>query len=326
MNAQATIRKSGFGHTLLRAVKNVPPVVYMIVILAGIFSFTSKNFLSWNNIQNILVQSVPLLILAMGQTLIVLTQGTDLSLGAQVSFATVMWIWMAQKGIPFAIGAVLTLVFTVIFGSLNGLLVGKGKIMPFIATLGMQNIINSISLTITSGSSIYINSTLFMNISETKILFLPLPVWIAVAVFALTWILLRNTRFGANIVGLGGNPEALSLAGINTTLCLVKTYAYAGLVAGIAGLVTACRVESGQPTVGTGWEFDAVAATLLGGTSMREGRGGVVGTVFGVLLIKMLANGLNISGVSALYQNATIGSIVLAAIVIDALIRRNKKE
>jgi ribose transport system permease protein len=165
----------------------------------------------------------------------------------------------------------------------------------------------------------------FQTVTETKILFLPLPVWIAALVFAGTYTLLRFTKFGTNIYGLGGNPEALTLAGISVVKSTIKTYAYVGLIAGIAGLVTTCRVESGQPIVATGWEFHAVAATLLGGTSMREGRGGVVGTIFGVFMIRVLQNGLNVSGVSTLYQNALIGFIVLTAIVVDAMMRRSKE-
>lgn len=322
MNEAAVKRQS----PTIGFLRRIPPVVWMLAVMVAIFGFTTPNYFTWGNITNIMIQSVPLLILALGQTLVVLTQGTDLSLGAQVSFCTVMWIWLANKGVPLPLAAVITLCLNVTIGIVNGVVVAKGKIPPFIATLGMQNIVNSISLLLTAGSSIYFSSYTFRFITETKIAFLPLPVWIAAAVFGVTWLLLYRTKFGTNIFGLGGNIEALSLAGINTTKCLIKTYAYAGLIAGITGLVTACRVESGQPIVGNGWEFDAVAATLLGGTSLREGKGGIVGTIFGVLLIKMLQNGLNVAGVSTIYQNALIGSIVLAAIVLDSVLRRMKKD
>lgn len=132
--------------------------------------------------------------------------------------------------------------------------------------------------------------------------------------------------FGTNIHGLGGNKEALVLAGISPVKYLIKTYAFAGFIAGIAGIITLCRVESGQPIVATGWEFQAVAATLLGGSSLREGKGGVTGTIFGVLLIQIIKNGLNVIGVQSIMQNAIIGSIVLAAIIIDAVVRIRAKE
>lgn len=191
---------------------------------------------------------------------------------------------------------------------------------------GMQNIVNSISLLLTAGSSIYFSSFTYRIVTETTILMIPLMVWVAVVVFIIVWIVLKKTKFGTNIHGLGGNKEALVLAGISPVKCLIKTYAFAGFIAGIAGIITLCRVESGQTIVATGWEFQAVAATLLGGSSLREGKGGVTGTIFGVLLIQIIKNGLNVIGVQSIMQNAIIGSIVLAAIIIDAVVRIRAKE
>lgn len=312
--------------TLAVRLKKLPPVVWMLLILITVFSVTTPQYFSLGNLRNILVQSVALMILAFAQTLIVLTQGTDLSLGSQVSFVTVLWVFLAKAGVNIYLAAVIAVCAVVCVGAVNGLLVAKGKIPPFIATFGMQNILNSISLLLTAGSSIYFSHNIFQFVTETVIFFIPLPVWIAAAMFALTWLLLYRTRFGTNIFGLGGNQEALTLAGVNTVKCYVKTYMFAGFLAGICGLLTACRVESGQPIVGTGWEFEAVAATLLGGTSLREGKGGITGTISGVLLLTVLRNGLNVSGVSAMYQNAIIGTIVLLAIVVDALVRRKRND
>lgn len=305
-------------------IRDIPPILWMMALMLILFTAAADNYLSAQNILNILRQSVPLLILAIGQTMVVLTAGTDLSLGAQVSFVTVMWILLARSGMNIYLAAVCAVALAVVIGIVNGLLVSLGKVPAFIATFGTQNIVNSISLVLTLGSSIYFSHTIFRSVYESSFLWIPTPIWIAVIVFAASWVLLYRTRFGTNIFGLGGNVEALGLAGVNTTLNYVKTYAFAGLLAGIAGLITACRVESGQPTVGTGWEFEAVAATILGGTSFTEGRGGIGGTVLGVLFLNMLRNGLNISGVSAMYQNAIIGIIVLCAIVMDALMRRNR--
>ncbi|MGE5614848.1 MAG: ABC transporter permease [Bacillota bacterium] len=307
-------------------IRNLPPVLWILIALITTFSVTTQNYFSFSNLSNILVQSVALMILAFAQTLIVLTQGTDLSLGAQVSFVTVLWVYMAQRGVPIYLAAVLSVLAAMAAGAVNGLLVGKGKIPPFIATFGMQNILSSIALVLTAGSSIYISHYVFQFVTETRVLFIPSPVWITVAMFAMTWILLNRTRFGINIRGLGGNQEALTLAGVNIVKSYVRTYMYAGFLAGIAGLLTACRVESGQPTVGAGWEFEAVAATLLGGTSLREGRGGITGTIAGVFMLIVLRNGLNVLGVSARFQNAIIGIIVMLAIVIDSLVRRSRKD
>lgn len=307
-------------------IKSIPPVAYLLVILIAVFSIIEPSYLSFSNFRNVLIQATPLMILAFGQTCVVLTQGTDLSLGAQVSFVTVFIVWLAQKGLPLGLAMIVGVLAVVLVGAINGLVIAKGNLPPFIATYGMQNIVNSISLMLTAGSSIYISSSFYQVITEKNLLGLPLMVWVVVVMFILVWIVLNKTKFGTNIHALGGNKEAMVLAGINPVKCQIQTFAFAGFVAGIAGIITLCRVESGQPTVATGWEFQAVAATLLGGSSMREGKGNVTGTIFGVLLIQVIKNGLNVSGVGAIYQNAIIGSIVLAAIVIDAVVRLQEKE
>ena len=306
--------------------KNIPPVAYMLIVIITVFSFMDPHYFSFSNFRNVLIQSTPLMSLAFGQTCIVLTQGTDLSLGAQVSFVTVFTVFLAQRGIILEVAMIIAVLCTVLIGAINGTIVAKGNIPPFIATYGMQNIVNSISLLLTAGSSIYFSSFTYRILTETTILMIPLMVWVAVVVFIIVWIVLKKTKFGTNIHGLGGNKEALVLAGISPVKCLIKTYAFAGFIAGIAGIITLCRVESGQPIVATGWEFQAVAATLLGGSSLREGKGGVTGTIFGVLLIQIIKNGLNVIGVQSIMQNAIIGSIVLAAIIIDAVVRIRAKE
>lgn len=306
--------------------KNIPPVAYMLIVIIAVFSFMDPHYFSFSNFRNVLIQSTPLMILAFGQTCIVLTQGTDLSLGAQVSFVTVFTVFLAQRGIILEVAMIIAVLCTVLIGAINGTIVAKGNIPPFIATYGMQNIVNSISLLLTAGSSIYFSSFTYRIVTETTILMIPLMVWVAVVVFIIVWIVLKKTKFGTNIHGLGGNKEALVLAGISPVKCLIKTYAFAGFIAGIAGIITLCRVESGQPIVATGWEFQAVAATLLGGSSLREGKGDVTGTIFGVLLIQIIKNGLNVIGVQSIMQNAIIGSIVLAAIIIDAVVRIRAKE
>jgi len=316
--------KVATNNPIIKFIKSIPPVVWITLVLISVFSMSSDRYLQFSNFSNMLVQSVPLMLVAFAQTLIVLTQGTDLSLGAQVSFVTVIWIYLTKAGVPIYISAIVAVLMSMCVGAVNGLIVSKGKIPPFIATLGMQNILNSISLLLTAGASIYIFNPLFHNVTQAKIVGLPLTVWIAALMFLITWVVLYKTKLGAQVFGLGGNQEALTLAGINLIKPSIKIYAFAGLLTGVSGLITTCRLESGQPVVGAGWEFEAVAATLLGGTSLREGKGGIGGTVFGVLLITILKNGLNVSGVPSLYQNAIIGMIILMSIVIDALARRAK--
>ncbi|MDR3588684.1 MAG: ABC transporter permease [Negativicutes bacterium] len=311
---------------VIKKIKHAPFVIWMMLAIVGGLGVFVPSYFSVGNFTNVLVQSSPLLILAFGQTLIILTEGIDLSLGAQVSFVTVIWMFLATMGVDLYLAAAIAVCLAVLAGTVNGVLIAKGGLPPFIATLGVQNVLNSISLLLTAGASIYYHTYTFQLISESMFLFLPLPVWIAYGMFAITWLLLYRTKFGTNIFGLGGNMEALTFAGIDVSKAIIKTYAYAGLLAGIVGILVACRVESGQPTIGNGWEFDTIAATILGGTSFREGKGGIVGTILGVLLIYVIKNGLNVAGVNGLYQNAIIGSVVLTAIVVDTYLNKYRTD
>ena len=238
----AVQNNTGQSASVLQRIKRVPPVAYMLIVIIAAFSFMDPHYLSFSNFRNVLIQATPLMIVAFGQTCIVLTQGTDLSLGAQVSFVTVFTVFLAQRGIILEVAMLISIVCTMLIGALNGLIVAKGNIPPFIATYGMQNIVNSISLLLTAGSSIFYSSFTYRVVTETTILFIPLMVWVAAAVFIVVWIVLRKTKFGTNIYGLGGNREALVLAGISPVKCLIKTYAFAGMIAGIAGVITLCRV------------------------------------------------------------------------------------
>ncbi len=317
--------KSAKSIKVANVIKNIPPVFWILVVMMVGFGSSASNYFEFKNLQNILVQCVPLMLVAYAQTLVILTEGVDLSLGSQVSLVTVLWVTFMQMGMPWPVAALLAVVGSMISGALNGLIIAKWRVPPFIVTLGMQNILYSVALLITKGSSIYFANDIFQVISGTIILGFPLIVWITVLMFILTWIILYHTRVGARIFGLGGNAEALVLAGVNVIKPTVFVYAFAGFLTAISGLLTTCRLESGQPIVGQGWEFQAVAATLLGGTSFKEGKGGLGGTILGVLLITMLKNGLNLVHLPSIYQNAIIGIIILSAIVVDSTIRRMKE-
>lgn len=179
----AVQNNTGQSASVLQRIKRVPPVAYMLIVIIAAFSFMDPHYLSFSNFRNVLIQATPLMIVAFGQTCIVLTQGTDLSLGAQVSFVTVFTVFLAQRGIILEVAMLISIVCTMLIGALNGLIVAKGNIPPFIATYGMQNIVNSISLLLTAGSSIFYSSFTYRVVTETTILFIPLMVWVAAAVF-----------------------------------------------------------------------------------------------------------------------------------------------
>ncbi len=312
------------GNRLTGFVSGLPPVAWILFVMVVVFSFASPNYFELRNISNIFIQSMPLMLVAFAQTIIVLTEGIDLSLGTQVSFVSVLWILLCQYGVPILAAAAITVAVSMGVGATNGLIIGKGKIPAFIATLGMQYVLYSTSLLLTAGASISFSDYLFQFVSETKLLFIPLPVWITAVMFCLTWVMLYKTRLGASVFALGGNPDAVTLAGVNANKSLIKIYGFAGLLTAVSGLIITCQLESAQPIVGSGWEFEAVAAALIGGTSFREGKGGIGGTILGVLLISTLKNGLNIARVPSLYQSAIIGTIILAAIIIDVMVRRRR--
>ena len=309
---------------LSNVLKSFPPAVWIDLLLILIFSIRINNFLSASNLISILAQLTPLLIISCGQTLIVLIQGTDLSLGASLNLISVVWILLMKNGTPILLAMFLAISIAVLAGFLNGVIVSKLKLPIFIATLGMANILNSIALTISNGSSVYFQQEIYRNVTKGNFLGIPFMVWVGIACVLLTFLILEKTRFGARVRSLGGNPEALTLAGFKTDRATIEIFTLTGLLAGIAGIMLACRIESGNPIAGNGFEFNSVAAVLLGGTSMREGRGGVIGTIFGVLLIQVLKNGLVMANISSIYQSAIIGAVVLFAIIIDAFVRRSQ--
>lgn len=306
--------------------RKCPPVVYMLIILIIFFSIREPNYFSAKNFRNVLIQCSPLMILGFAQTMVVLTGGTNLSLNAVVNIVTVLSVFMALNGVPLVLAMLISVIAAVGIGIFTGFLIAKGHMPAFIATYGVQNVFNALALTLTGGASIYYSSDLYHKVYGSSFLFIPFPVCVVIVMFIFTWLLLNKSRLGMQIRALGGNREALKLAGVNVVRSEVTVYAVAGLLGGIAGLLALCRVESGQPTVANGWEFQSVAAAILGGSSFKEGKGGVTGTIFGVLLIQIAQNGLNVIGVQAIYQSVLVGSIVLAAIIIDAFVRMRMSE
>ena len=306
----------------------LPTALYMMLFLMLLYSFLVDRYFSWNNLSNIFSQSAPLLVLACGQTLIVLMQGTDLSLGAMVSAIGVLWFAFLNMGFPLIAAVLLSISIGACFGCLNGVIAAKGLLPVFIVTLGTQNIFKSLAFLTSHEQTLYFSNDLFRRIAKSGLLGLSWSVWIALVCFFATWVILRKTSFGMKITGIGGNPEALTLAGENSSRTTIAAFTSSGLMAAIAAFLLCCRIESGNPNAGNGMEFNSIAAVLLGGTSLREGRGGVEGTIFGVLLLQILKSGLTQVGISSIYQNAIIGTAVLFAIILDEVFKniRNRQE
>lgn len=300
-------------------ISRIPGVAIVLAALIIGFGILSANFLSAGNISNILVQSTILLLVALPMTLIIMTEGLDLSAGAVLTFASIILasvsistgsVWM---GILAGLGAGLA------FGVLNGSLIALLGIPPFIVTLGTLGVAQGLSLVVTDGQSIVGIPAVIEGLYSASAFGIPLPIIISAIAYLLIHTLLYHTRFGTYIFALGGNREALRLAGLPDRAILIAVYSLGGLMVGFAALLMTARMNAAHPTAAIGMEFDAIAAVAVGGTSFERGDGWLLGTLLGVLAVGVLRNGLNLLAVPSSVQVACIGGLVLAALLIDGL-------
>ena len=315
------VRGNASGNVLARIkrVGSASGALLMLVLLCVLFALTTENFTDRANLVNIGVQSTILLLLALPMTLIIMTEGLDLSMGAVLTLANVVLATIAVKtgGVGWALLGGLGVGLA--FGLVNGLLVAKLAIPPFVATLGTLGAAQGLALVVTDGQSVVGIPAAVQAFYSGTVAGVPAPLWIAAAAYAVFHTLLYHTRFGAAVFALGGNREALTLAGVRTNLYLIAVYALGGLMAGVAALLLTARISSGHPTAAIGMEFDAIAAVAVGGTSFEKGKGWLLGTVIGVLAVGVLRNGLNLVGVTSAVQVAAIGLLVILALAVDAL-------
>jgi ribose transport system permease protein len=314
MSALATRRDGALG-----ALGRIPGVAIVLAVLVAGFGVAHPSFLSFGNIANILVQSTILLLIALPMTLIIMTEGLDLSMGAVLTFASIVLAAVAVGTGSAALGIAAALAVGLVFGVANGSLVAFLDIPPFIATLGTLGVAQGLSLVVTDGQSIVGIPPSIQALYSAQLFGLPAPIVIAVAAYALVHALLYHTRFGTYIFALGGNREALRLAGVSDRKMLIAVYGFGGVMAGFAALLLTARMNSAHPTAAIGMEFDAIAAVAVGGTSFERGDGWLLGTLLGVLAVGVLRNGLNLLAVPSSAQVACIGVLVILALFIDAL-------
>jgi len=303
----------------LPALGRVPGVAIVLVALLVLFSLTGTRFLTPPNIANILMQSTVLILLALPMTLIIMTEGLDLSMGAVLTLASIaLAMTVVATGSP-VLGFLAGLAVGLGLGLANGALVALIGIPPFIATLGTLGIAQGLALVVTDGQSVVGIPPAIEHVYSGTLLAVPIPFLLASAAYALIHLLLYRTRFGIAVFALGGNREALRLAGVPDRLMLIAVYALGGLMAGFAALLMTARMNAAHPTAGIGLEFDAIAAVAVGGTSFERGNGWLLGTLLGVLAVGVLRNGLNLLAVPSSAQVACIGALVIMALFIDAL-------
>ncbi|HEU5433001.1 MAG TPA: ABC transporter permease [Thermomicrobiales bacterium] len=298
-----------------------------LIILSLLLWLAEPVFMSGNNWLNIARQASFNAILAMGMTFVILTAGIDLSVGSIVALASVSGgMLMNQFGWPMWPAVLAMLVVGALCGLLNGAVTVFGKIPSFIVTLGTMQIFRGMALQVTSGAPIYDLTKVqpdFDIFGTRNFGGIPSPVIITIIVFVISYLLLRYTRLGLYSYAIGGNEQATRFSGVNINRYLLAVFTLMGLAAGIAGVMLTSRLNSAQPNVAVGAELDAIAAVVIGGTSLFGGEGTIIGTIIGALLMAVIRNGLTLMHISAFYQQIVIGAVIVLAVLIDRLRRRD---
>jgi ribose/xylose/arabinose/galactoside ABC-type transport system permease subunit len=296
-------------------------LVVSFLLLCAVLSVLSDRFLTVSNIVNVLRQSTINGIVAIGMTYVILTAGIDLSVGALLALCTVVTADLLQQGLPVPLSVAAGLGLGAGLGIANGLIITKARVPPFVATLGMMTVARGLALTYTQGRPITGLPDGFRFIGTGALGPVPMPIVIAALAFLIGYILLTRTRVGEYILALGNNPVAARYAGIAIDRYTTFVYAVAGTLSALAGMILVARLNSAQPTAGLGYEFDAIAAVVVGGTSFAGGEGGLGGTLLGVLVIAVLNNGLNLLDVSSFYQPVVTGLVIALALLLYRAIR-----
>jgi len=303
-----------------------------LVLLIIFFSVASPNFMRVDNIVAILQSTAVNGVLAIACTYVIITAGIDLSVGCLMTFCAVMTgVVMTNLGMPLPVGIAAALFFGAFAGWVSGVVIAKLKVPPFIATLGMMMLLKGLSLVISGTKPIYFDSEGFSAIAQDSLIgdlipALPIPnaVLLLFLVAIIASVILTKTAFGRYAFALGSNEEALRLSGVKTDFWKIAVYTFSGSICGIAGLIIASRLNSAQPALGQGYELDAIAAVVIGGTSLSGGTGTILGTIIGAFIMSVLVNGLRILSVAQEWQTVVTGVIIILAVYLDILRRRRR--
>jgi ribose transport system permease protein len=289
----------------------------VLLVLFGAMTLASDEFLTGDNMANLARQVAIFGIIAVGQLLVILTAGIDLSVGSVLGLTGCVTAQLLTGGMPIPLAILLGLGVGVVLGIANGALVAYVKLPPFIVTLGMLGIARGVVLVLTDASTVQPLPDAFADIANGNFLGLPNLLWLFAVVVAITAFVLRRTVFGRYVYAIGSNPESARLAGVPVTRVLVSVYAIAGLLAAVGGVLFASRLNAGIPTAGTGYELNAIAACVIGGASLFGAKGGAFGAAAGALIVATLNNGGNLLAVNAFYLQIIIGALILVAVAFD---------
>lgn len=294
--------------------------VIALIILMAVITIINSNFLTANNLLNLLLQVTSNALIAFGMTFVILTGGIDLSVGSILALSSALTAGLLGSGMPVTLAILISLILGCILGMMNGLLISYGKLAPFIVTLATMTIFRGATLVYTNGNPItkgLSDTFLFQFLGQGYIVGIPFPVIIMFIVFIVLYVLLHKTAFGKSVYAIGGNEKAAYISGVKLNKVKIIIYSISGIMASISGLIITSRLSSAQPTAGASYEMDAIVAVVLGGTSLSGGKGRILGTLIGALIIGVLNNGLNIIGVSAFWQQVVKGVVILIAVLID---------
>lgn len=310
--------KTTKGFQLSQITQKLGPLLGLIILII-IVSVLNTSFLEPLNILNLLRQVSINALIAFGMTFVILTGGIDLSVGSILALSSAFIANMLVSGFEPILAIIIGCFLGGMMGMINGLMITQGKMAPFIATLATMTIFRGLTLVYTDGNPItgLGDSMTFQLLGRGYQFGIPVPAITMIITFAVLWVILHKTSFGRKTYAIGGNEKAAIVSGIKVSRFKIMIYSLAGLLSALAGAILTSRLNSAQPTAGTSYELDAIAAVVLGGTSLSGGRGRIVGTLIGALIIGTLNNGLNLLGVSSFYQMVVKGIVILIAVLID---------
>ena len=295
-----------------------------LVVLSSVLWALTPHFLTVPNLLNVAQQTSINAIVAVGMTFVIISGGIDLSVGSIVALSGVALGAALQGGQALPVALAIALGIGVTCGLVNGAIISWGGLPPFIVTLGMMSIVRGAALVFTEGRPVSGFDPLFRSLAAGHLGGVPAPVIATLAVYLVAHVVLTRTTFGRYVYAIGGNEEATRLAGVSVRFHKTMIYAVSGLVSAMAAVILTARLNSAQPIAGTMYELDAIAATVIGGTSLMGGQGSLAGTLVGALIMAVLRNGLNLLGVSSFLQQIVIGAVIIGAVLVDTVLKRHR--
>ena len=302
-------------------IQRLLPALSLIILFVAL-SIASPHFLTNTNLSSVVRQTAVINIMALGMTLVIIAGGIDLSVGAILAMGGLIGTMAMERGYPVLAGVAIGVLTGLFWGFVNGLLTTRLRIAPFIVTLGTLGIVRGLALIISNGLPVHKIPPAFSYLGEGTLLGVPFVLWLLVICAAITHVVLEHTRMGRYAFAIGSNPDAALYAGIPVAFHTTAVYAICGMLTGLAGMIEASRLMTGQPTAGQGYELQVIAAVVIGGGSLRGGEGSVIGTLIGAFIMGLLSNGSDLLGISPYLQQAIIGAVIILAVTVDELRKR----